>query len=292
MIRTYYLLTKPGIIMGNLITTAAGFALASKGHLDFWLFLATLIGLACTIASACVFNNYIDRDLDEKMERTKNRPLVRRLITGKSAIIFAIVLGFLGTLVLSLFTNPLTVWVTLAGFFIYVVLYYICKCRSLYGTFVGSISGAVPPVIGYVAVSNQLDAAALILFMITFLWQMPHFFAIAIYRLEDYAAASIPVLPVSKGIFITKQYMLIYTLAFIGAALMPTLYGYTGYPYLIITTLVGVAWLLLCLNGFQRSDDKLWARHMFLLSLVVITALCIMLSVDVIIPSDATLAHL
>lgn len=280
MIRTYYLLTKPGIIMGNLITTIAGFALASKGHVDVWLFLATLLGLALTIASACVFNNYIDRDIDGKMERTKNRALVKKLISGKNAIAFAILLGLAGISVLAMYTNFLTVIVTIAGFLVYVILYYICKYRSIYGTFVGSLSGAVPPVIGYCAVSNQLDAGALILFMIMFLWQMPHFFAIAIYRFDDYAAASIPVLPVKKGMYITKIHMVLYTVAFIFATLLLTLYGYTGYAYLIVAALLGFSWLWLGLNGFKCQNDKLWARQMFVLSLVVITVLCLMISVD------------
>lgn len=281
MIKTYYLLTKPGIILGNLITTAAGFALMSKGHLDFWLFLTTLLGLSCVIASACVFNNYIDRNADKKMERTKNRALVQGLISGRSAIVFAILLGLCGLLVLALYTNLLTVFIVLAAFFVYVVLYSLLKYRTIYGTIIGSISGAVPPVVGYCAVSNRFDAGAIILFMIIALWQMPHFFAIAMYRFDDYVLASIPVLPIKKGINTTKIHMVLYIIAFTIAALMLTVFGYTGYTYLAVATLLGFAWLWLCIKGFNIDNNKLWARKMFLLSLVIITTLCAVMSVDV-----------
>ncbi len=279
MIKTYYLLTKPGIILGNLVTTIGGFALASKGHFDFPLFLLTLLGLGLTIASACVFNNYLDQESDRKMSRTKNRPLVRKLISGESALIFASTLGIIGFAILSLYTNALTVFITFIGFFIYVILYYICKHKTVYGTLIGSISGAVPPVIGYCAVSDRFDLGALILFSIMFLWQMPHFFAIAIYLFDDYTAAGIPVLPVKKGIYITKVNMLLYLIAFIIAALMPTVLGYTGYPYLAVVVFVSLIWLSLCIAGFRSSNDRVWARNMFRFSLVVIMVLSFMISV-------------
>src|ERR1700693_3509452 len=119
----YYLITKPGIIMGNLITLAAGFLLASKDTVNYWLFFETLLGLALIMASACVFNNYIDRQVDKKMERTKNRSLVIGVISPSNAIIFATILGGIGALVLFQFTNPLTVAIAGVGFFVYVVLY-------------------------------------------------------------------------------------------------------------------------------------------------------------------------
>lgn len=280
MIRTYYLLTKPGIIMGNLITTVSGFALASRGHFDGWLFLATLIGLGCVIASACVFNNYIDRDLDRKMARTKHRALAQGLISGQSAIYFAIVLGCIGFTTLILYTNLLSVCVASIGFMIYVGLYSFWKSRTSYATIVGSISGAIPPVVGYCSVSHQFDMGAALLFMILVLWQMPHFYSIAIYRLTDYSAASIPILPQQKGNFITKVHMLLYIIAFIVATLMLIVFGYTGDAYLITAVILGLSWLYLCIRGFKSSDDQLWARNMFRLSLVIITLLSLMISID------------
>lgn len=276
----YYLLTKPGIILGNLLTVAAAFLLASKGAVDFWLFLATLAGLALIMASACVFNNYIDRSVDQKMERTKNRALVKGVISGGSAIGFAIFLGIVGTAILWMETNLLTVGVAVAGFLVYVVLYSLWKCRTVYGTAIGSIAGAVPPVVGYCAVSNQFDGGALILFAMLVLWQMPHFFAIALLHYDDYAAANIPVLPIKKGILRTKIHMLLYILAFICAATLLTLFHYTGYLYLIVVVAFGLAWLGLCIKGFTSNNDCLWGRHMFRLSLLLITALCFAIPVD------------
>lgn len=282
MLKTYYLLTKPRIIFGNLLTTVSGFLLASKGHIPASLFLAALVGLSCIIASACVFNNYIDRNADKKMTRTKNRPLAGGRISVQKALLFAIFLGFLGAIVLALYTNVLALSIALTGFFVYVVLYSFWKYHSTYATLVGSISGAIPPVVGYCAVKGSLDAGALFLFMIIVLWQMPHFFAIALYRLEDYMAVSIPVLPAIKGVYVTKIHMLLYIIAFLVVALMPTFFGYTGYIYLIVAGLLGLAWLCLSIKGFKKGNDKLWARHMFVLSLVIITVLCVAISVDVV----------
>lgn len=277
----YYLLTKPGIILGNLITFAAGFLLASKGVVDFGLFFVTLVGLTFTMASACVFNNYIDRKIDKKMERTKNRALVQGLISGRNAILFAILLGTLGILSLFLYTNLITVVVAAGGFFVYVVLYSLWKCRTIYGTAIGSVAGAVPPVVGYCAVSNHFDAGALILFTMLVLWQMPHFFAIALFHFEDYVAASIPVLPVKKGILRTKIHMMLYILGFLLAAMLLTFFNYTGYVYLIVTISIGCLWLLVCMGGFKSKNDQLWGCHMFRLSLVVISSICFIIPFDI-----------
>jgi heme o synthase len=280
MIKTYYLLTKPGIIMGNLITTAGGFALASKGHLDPWLFFAMLAGLGPVIASACVFNNYIDRISDAKMARTQNRALAKGLIAPWKAILFAILLGIFGIAVLSFYTNYLAAAIAATGFFIYVAPYSLWKSRSMHATLVGSISGAIPPVAGYCAVSHHLDAGAMILFSILVLWQMPHFFAIAMYRQRDYAAASIPVLPNMKGILATKVQMLLYVIAFAASTLFLMMFGYAGKSYVAVVSILSIAWLYLTVKGFKAENDQLWARSMFRLSLVIITALCIMISVD------------
>ncbi len=280
----YYLLTKPGIIMGNLTTVAAGFLLASKGlkPADGWLFFTTLLGLTLIMASACVMNNYIDRQTDRKMERTKKRVLAAGLVSGRNAIAFAIFLGIAGSGILLAYTNLLTFLVAAIGFFVYVVLYSLWKCRTIYGTAIGSIAGAAPPVVGYCAVSNRFDLGAAILFAMLVLWQMPHFFSIAILHYDDYVRAQIPVLPVKKGLKRTKIHMALYILAFIAIAAMLTLFNYTGYVYLFVTLLAGLIWLALCMNGFINDNDKLWGRAMFRLSLLLIGAICITISFDVI----------
>ncbi len=276
----YYMLTKPGIIFGNLLTTAAGFALASQHHFDVWLFLLTTAGLALIIASACVFNNYVDRHSDQKMERTKDRVLVVGLISLRRALIFASALGILGTAILLVFTNPLTTSIALFGFFVYAFLYTFGKYRSSYGTLVGSVAGALPPLVGYCAVSGRLDLGAGLLFAMMVVWQMPHFYAIAIYRLDDYVAAAIPVLPATGGIPLTKVHMVLWVAAFLVTVPLLTLFDYTGVLYLIIASLSGVAWLLLSLRGIRAQNDPRWARQMFFCSLVIILLLTLAISVD------------
>lgn len=280
MLRTYYFLTKPGIIRGNAITATAGFLLASKGNINWTLFLAMLGGLSLIVASACVFNNYIDREIDAKMVRTKKRALVSGIVSGQDAILFASILGIAGGVILTLLTNFLALVVAMTGFFFYVVVYGYFKRRTSLGTVIGSISGAVPPVVGYVAVSGSFDSGALIIFLILVFWQMPHFYSIAIYRLKEYRAAGIPVLPLKKGIKATKVQMLLYIAAFIFAVASLTVFDYTGYVYLVVALLLGLAWLWLCLKGFNARDDNKWARGMFKFSLVVITVLSVTISID------------
>jgi heme o synthase len=273
--KNYCLLMKPGIIMGNIVTTAGGFALASKGTFDFRLFIATLVGLALIIGSACVFNNYIDRDADKKMERTKDRGLATGLISPQGAILFGVCLGLIGALVLYTFTNLITVTIALVGFFVYVILYSFSKYYSIHGTLIGSVAGAIPPVVGYCAVSNRVDMGALILFVMMVMWQMPHFFAIAIYRLDDYVQAAIPILPVKKGLYQTKIHMILYIVAFMAASLMLTVFHYTNNLYFVVAALLGVSWLWLGITGFKCKDDRVWARQMFVYSLVVVMTLYI-----------------
>lgn len=277
----YYLLTKPGIVLGNLFTFAAGFLLASKGYFHFFLFFATLFGLAFIMASACVFNNYFDRHLDEKMERTKNRALVKKIITGRHALLFGSLLGCLGFAILLICTNLLTVAVATAGYLVYVVLYTMWKGQTIFATAIGSVAGAIPPVVGYCAVSNDFDMGALILFTMLVFWQMPHFFSIALSHLDDYTAAEIPVLPVKKGTLVTKIHMLVYIAGFIASASLLTYFEYTGHLYLSIATGFGMAWLILALTGFKADNDQIWGNKMFKFSLALIGAVCLVIPFDV-----------
>jgi heme o synthase len=280
VLKTYYRLTKPGIIYGNAIPAIAAFLLASRRHINIELLLATLVGLSLIIASACVFNNYTDRGIDRLMARTKRRALVQGLVSGRNALIYATVLGLVGTTTLLLFTNRLTTAVALFGLFAYVVLYGIGKRRTVYGTIIGSLSGAIPPVVGYTAVAGRLDATALALFLILVFWQMPHFYAIAMYRLADYKAAHIPVLPAKKGFFITKINILGFIVGFILAASLLTVFGAASYIYLTVALILGLTWFGVGLAGFRATDDAHWARRMFLISLLVLTILCATIALD------------
>lgn len=283
-LKTYYRLTKPGIIYGNILTATGGFFLASKGQIDWWLLFATLAGTALIIASGCVFNNYIDRDIDRKMARTRKRELVSGLISARCALIYGTILGLAGVLTLSLWTSFLVVCIGLIAWFFYVVLYGVAKRRSVHGTLVGTIPGAAAPVAGYAAAAAGLDIGALLLFFIMVFWQMPHFYAIAIYRLKDYKAAGLPVLPVKKGAANTKIQILVYIAAFIAAVLMLGVFGYTEPFFVIVMVSLGLCWLWLGIRGFKTTDNALWARQMFLFSLIVITTLSVMFSINAWLP--------
>ena len=281
LLKQYLNLAKPGIVFGNLISVTGGFFLASRGDADLTLFLATALGVALVIASGCVFNNYIDRDIDQKMERTRNRVLAQGLVSPAHAIVYACVLGVAGVAVLYAASNTLAVMLVLMDFVVYVGLYSLwLKRGSVYGTLVGSLSGAAPPVVGYCAVSNEFDAGAAILLLIFSLWQMPHSYAIAIFRFNDYQAANIPVLPVIKGISAAKRQIVLYIAAFVVATLMLTLSGYAGYSYFVVAALSGAYWLWMGVSGYKAVDDTVWARKLFTFSIVTITMLSVMMSVD------------
>ncbi len=210
MPRAFLLLTKPGIIAGNALTAAAGFALGSSHLFQPWLFLAALAGLSLIIGSACVLNNYIDRKADQKMERTKTRALAVGTISTRHALLFSLILGVSGTLILFFFVNLLSAAAALFGFIAYIGIYSFSKYHTVHGTLIGSLAGAVPPIVGYTAASNRFDLIAIIFFTMLVFWQMPHFYAIAIYRLKEYQAASIPVLPAKRGIQAAKIQMILY----------------------------------------------------------------------------------
>ncbi|WP_166360138.1 heme o synthase [Pseudomonas akapageensis] len=291
-IKHFIQITKPGIIFGNVLSVAGGFFLASQGHVDFALFLAAVIGTSLVVASGCVFNNCIDRDIDVKMERTKNRAMVQGLISTKVALAYATLLGVAGLGLLYQQANALAALFGLIGFIIYVGFYSLyLKRKSVHGTLVGSLSGAMPPVIGYCAVSNSFDLAALTLLVMFSLWQMPHSYAIAIFRFNDYLAASIPVLPVKRGIVVAKKHILFYILAFLVATLMLTLGGYAGMSYLAVAAAMGMYWLYMAWTGYKAVDDRLWARKLFVFSIFTITALSVAMSLDFKAPTELLLTY-
>ncbi|EQC01381.1 heme o synthase [Photorhabdus temperata] len=292
MIKQYLQVTKPGIIFGNLISVIGGFLLASKGVIDYSLFISTLLGVSLVVASGCVFNNYIDRDIDRIMERTKNRVLVKGLIDPKISLIYASILGIAGMVLLYVAANALAMQLAIIGFVVYVGVYSLyMKRKSVYGTLIGSLSGAAPPVIGYCAVTGQFDTGALILLLIFSLWQMPHSYAIAIFRFKDYQAANIPVLPVIKGISVAKNHIILYILAFMIATLMLAISGYAGYKYLIVAAAVSIWWLGMALSGYKTANDRVWARKLFVFSIVAITSLSVMMSVDPNVSSETFLTY-
>lgn len=281
MLKIYYSLTKPGIIYGNLITVAAGFILGTTGPFHDALFLETLAGISLIIASGCVLNNIIDRDIDGLMERTKGRALVKGLVPLTHAYTLAAGLGSFGAYLLGYFTNIVTLLTGLAGLFAYVFIYSLWSKRtSVYGTLLGSISGAVPPVVGYTAATGHIDLGAIILFIILVMWQMPHSYAIAIYRLSDYQHAHIPVLPLARGMRTTKIHMFEYIIGFTAFVLALYFFGYAGKLYLFTMLPLGLLWTTLSFSGFTSTDDARFGKMMFISSIIVITLFSLVLSLD------------
>lgn len=278
--KAYYRLAKPGIIYGNVLTAVAGFLLITRFRVDYQLLIQMLTGVALVIGSACIFNNYIDRFLDAKMVRTKHRALVVGSIPLKDALVYATVLGILGFGILIYFTNWLTVLVGLIGYIDYIVFYGLAKRRSNYGTVVGTISGATALVAGYVTAANQFDMTVVVLFLIMFFWQMAHFHAIALYRLKDYSAAGLPVLPAIRGEHVTRFRIQLYIAGFIISTACLAAVTKVSLVYLIVMFCAGSIWFWT--SQHQAPNHTEWARRMFKLSLIVLLIFCLLLSLNVV----------
>ncbi|WP_174733793.1 heme o synthase [Mesobacillus harenae] len=272
-LKDFLALIKIGIVNSNLITTFTGLWLALHftgnrflDNLDIVFF--TLIGSSLIIAGSCSLNNYIDRDIDPLMERTKDRPTVTgKIQPGKVALMSGLLIG--SGLVLLLLTTVTAALIGVIGVFSYVVLYTLwSKRRYVSNTIVGSISGAVPPLIGWAAVDGNLSLMAWSLFLIVFIWQPPHFYALAMRRVEEYRAAGIPMLPVVKGFKATKRSIILWVTALLP---LPFLLMSLGTPFLILATLLNVGWLALGLYGLKLKDDIKWAKLMFIYSLQYLT---------------------
>src|SRR5690606_4488292 len=268
-------LIKIGIVNSNLITTFTGLWLAfmfTEKHFlqSLDIVILTLVGSAFIIAGSCALNNFIDRDIDPIMQRTKGRPTVTGKISGSKVLIIGFTLVGLGLLMLFL-TNIVTGVIGIIGVFSYVVLYSMwSKRRHVSNTIVGSISGAVPPLIGWAAVDPTLPTMAWMLFLIMFVWQPPHFYALAMRRVEEYRAASIPMLPVVKGFEVTKRHIIIWVLL-----LLPTPFFMTelGMAFVILATILNIGWLVFGLISYKTMDNIKWATRMFVYSLNYLTIL-------------------
>ncbi len=279
-LKTYYDLAKPERTIANALTTVAGFLLASKWHIHWGLLVATLAGSSLVIASASVVNNVTDHKLDAKMNRTRQRAIPTGTVAASVALVYGVVLGTVGFVILYLFVNKLVVILGAIAYFDYVVLYALAKRHTYYSTLVGTICGALPITAGYCAVTNRFDLGAVLIYLIMTLWQMPHFYAIAIYRMKDYAAAGLPIISVKKGVGTTKRQLLAYLLAFVIVSLSPSVFGYSGEYYAIVMLAVGLVWLKVGFSGLHAKDDNRWAKETFVFSLVVLLVFIFMLAID------------
>ncbi|MGE6576409.1 heme o synthase [Paenibacillus xylanexedens] len=267
MLKDMIALTKPGLLRLNVFAVAVGFWVASKWDINWLSLLMVVIGSTLVIASACVINNYWDRELDQKMERTKKRMDYINHLKPGFVLGYGIILGVVGLAVLFFLVNPLSGWMALLGWFAYIVIYTMwLKRSSTWSTSLGGIAGAMPPVIGYTAVTNEIDAGAWLLFALLFLWQPPHFWSLGIRRVEEYRAAGFPLLPVVKGVKRTKFQMIPYVFLLLPAVFLLYYYNYVGLVFLIVSLVGGLIWFVHTLSGLKTQDDEKWAKVNFLIS--------------------------
>ncbi|MFD0715242.1 heme o synthase [Paenibacillus sp. GCM10027626] len=283
MIKEYVALAKPGIIRLNAFAAFGGFWVASKWEIDWLLLLYMLVGVSLVMASACVVNNYWDRELDKKMERTKGRALPMNRIKPAHVLIYAVVLGIAGHAILFFLVNPLAGLLGFVGFAVYVFVYTMwLKRTSTWNTSIGGISGAMPPVVGYCAVTNEVDAGAWLLFALMFFWQPPHFWSLAIRRVEEYRAAGFPMLPVVKGVPRTKLQMIPYTLLLVPTSILLYTYDYVGIVFMVVSVLIAVLWLVHTLMGLNKSGEETtkWAKTNFMYSIYYLMVVFLIMIAD------------
>ncbi len=278
-------LVKNGIIFGNLLPVVAGFFVGLKyfpNNNTPFLFVNTIVLACVVVAAGCVLNNWFDSDIDQRMERTRNRVLPMREVSQIHALIFGVILCIVGIFGMTVFVNKLAGGIALFGIFSYVILYTVfAKRNSIYGVHIGSISGAIPPVIGYTAISGVLDANALCLFLMIVFWQMPHSFAIETFRYIDYKNAEIPTVPSVKGLKWTKWSMLAYIILFLIVNAYFSLK--TGALHFVAAFVLCGYWAKIVRKSPKLSSDikipteveAKWAKKVFFGSIITMFGICV-----------------
>lgn len=272
-LKDYYHALKPERTYANVMTTLAGFLFASHWHGHWLLLVYTLLGTTLIVMSACAANNVTDRSIDAVMPRTKKRATVTGEVSARRLTFISIVFGLIGFAILAVHVNWLTTLLGAIGYVDYVVLYGWSKRTTPWSTLIGTISGSVPIVAGYTAVTNRFDLTALLLGLLMVFWQMVHFYAIAIFRVKDYAAGKLPVWSVRYSVKSTQQWIIFYTLVYLIAVVHLSLLASAGWVFLIVIGGMGLYWLVLGLKGFRHESPEKWARGMFGFSLITLLVL-------------------
>ena len=242
--RDYYQLTKPKVVALLVLTAWVGMMLAQPGLPRFGLMIAATLGIGLLSAAAAAMNHIVDQRIDAQMARTYNRPVARGRLTTQQAVKFSLLLAGSGFLLLFIAVNPLTAWLTLASLFGYAVVYTMFLKRATpQNIVIGGLAGAMPPLLGWTAMTAEVHAHALLLVMIIFTWTPPHFWALAIHRRDDYAKVNMPMLPVTHGIEFTKSAIFLYTLVLFLVCLLPYLVGMTGAVYLLGSTVLNLGFI-------------------------------------------------
>jgi protoheme IX farnesyltransferase len=273
-------LTKPRLVSLVLVTTLVGFVVGSPAHVDLPALLLTVLGVGLAAGGGMALNQYLERDLDARMARTRTRPLPDGRLVPVEALAFGVLTTSAGVLLLTLAVGPACALVTAATVATYLFVYTPLKTRTSLATIAGAVPGALPPVAGWVAARGDLGAGAVALFIILFLWQIPHFLSLAWLYREEYAEAGIVVLPsADPGGAITSRQVVINLVALLPAALLPVLAGLAGPVYLAGALGLG-ALFLTCGAGLAIVRSRVWARRVFLASLAYLPALLTLLAID------------
>ncbi len=278
--RDYYEMCKPRVVMLMILTSLVGMFLAVPGMVPLDVLIFGNVGIALVASSGAVVNHFIDRKIDIKMKRTHNRPLPQGRVGSAQTIIFAIAIGILGMAILLFWVNPLCAWLTLGSFIGYAFIYtgYL-KHATPQNIVIGGLSGAMPPLLGWSAVTGTIEPEALILVLIIFAWTPPHFWALAIHRKDEYAKSGVPMLPVTHGEQVTKVHIIFYAGTLLVVSSMPYFFGMSGIFFLASAMLLGAgflfySWLLMLKPGPTTAMDT------FRYSIVYLAILFVALVID------------
>ena len=258
LVRSFLELCKPKIVFLLTVTALVGMLLSINFYSNIAAGLYSLLGFTFLAASSASLNQIFDRETDKNMKRTRGRPLAKGNLTLTSALIFTSTLMFLGSSLMLYYSNILTFLITTFGFVFYSLIYTIyLKWNTPQNIVIGGLSGALPPLIGWTAVTNEISLLPLILVLVIFLWTPPHFWPLAIDRMEEYKKEGVPMMPIAKGVSRTKKEMLMYALLLTGASITPFLYGLTGYFYLISTVALNGYFIYLCIIYLNDRKNQL-----------------------------------
>lgn len=276
----FFALCKPRVTALIVFTAVIGMFLATPGMVPLDILIAATLGIGMASGAAAAFNCLIEQKIDARMARTRGRPLPLGQVTSNETFIFASITGSLGLAILYAFVNPLTMWLTLATFVGYAVIYTVfLKPATPLNIVIGGASGAMPPILGWAAVNNVVSPEALILFLIIFAWTPPHFWALALYRREEYAKVGMPMLPVTHGEMFTRQHILLYTIILFAVALMPYGHGMSGLIYLGASIVLNIGFMAYAIALYKQYSDAL-AMRTFRYSIIYLMALFAALLAD------------
>ena len=283
VLRQYNALTKPRVIQLIVFCALIGMVLAVPG-LPSWdeVRIATVacLGIWLVAGAAAAFNCIVEQGIDARMKRTAWRPTAKGQLGNRQTLLFSAVLCAIGSALLYVWVNPLTMWLTFATFVGYAVIYtVVLKPRTPQNIVIGGASGAMPPVLGWAAMRGDVGPEALILFLIIFLWTPPHFWALALYRVEDYRKSGLPMLPVTHGSEFTRLHILLYTLVLFAACLLPFIYGMSSWLYLAVAVVLSVGFCAYAVALLRQYSDEL-ARRTFRFSLIHLSVLFAALLLD------------